>query len=211
MAQADWAHFGEVSIGRAVRRLSAFVLTLCYSRALWLELFFDQCLENFLLGHVHAFHNWDGAPRTLQTDNLRSVVLERYGDAITSTPASWNSPRTTTSPRVRAALPEEMKKGASNGPSSMYVKISSPRAPSPPSPILTARLSEWRDQVAHQRPWPETTPAPSPSLRGRENPSTAPSRSPVFLRLGAHRARRQDLLRALRSQRLFHSSESLGP
>ena len=27
-AQADWAHFGEVSVGRARRRLSAFVLTL---------------------------------------------------------------------------------------------------------------------------------------------------------------------------------------
>src|SRR5437899_6429702 len=74
--QADWAHFGEVSIGRARRRLSAFVLTLSYSRALWLEFFFDQSLENFLLGHVHAFHDWGGAPRCIETDNLRSVVLE---------------------------------------------------------------------------------------------------------------------------------------
>ena len=30
-AQADWAHFGEVTIGRARRRLSAFLLTLSYS------------------------------------------------------------------------------------------------------------------------------------------------------------------------------------
>jgi transposase len=81
-AQADWAHFGEVTIGHARRRLSGFVLTLSYSRALWLEFFFDQSLENFLLGHVHAFHDWGGAPRSLQTDNLRSVVLERRGDAI---------------------------------------------------------------------------------------------------------------------------------
>jgi len=56
-AQADWAHFGEVAIGRARRRLSGFVLTLSYSRALWLEFFFDQSLENFLLGHVHAFQD----------------------------------------------------------------------------------------------------------------------------------------------------------
>jgi transposase len=80
--QSDWAHFGEVSIGRARRRLSAFVLTLSYSRALWLEFFFDQCLESFLLGHVHAFHDWGGTPRCIETDNLRSVVLERRGDAI---------------------------------------------------------------------------------------------------------------------------------
>ena len=52
--QADWAHFGTVTIGRALRRLSCFVLTLSYSRALYLEFFLDQSLENFLLGHVHA-------------------------------------------------------------------------------------------------------------------------------------------------------------
>ncbi len=81
-AQADWAHFGEVTIGRARRRLSGFVLTLSYSRALWLEFFLDQTLENFLLGHVHAFADWGGASRTVLTDNLRSVVLERRGEAI---------------------------------------------------------------------------------------------------------------------------------
>src|SRR5258708_1268801 len=58
--QADWAHFGEVTIGRARRRLSCFVLTLSYSRALWFEFFFDQSLENFLLGHIHAFAAWHG-------------------------------------------------------------------------------------------------------------------------------------------------------
>ena len=45
-AQADWAHFGEVQIGRARRRLSCFVITLSYSRALSLTFFFDQGLEN---------------------------------------------------------------------------------------------------------------------------------------------------------------------
>jgi len=48
-AQADWAHFGQVAIGRARRRLSGFLLTLSFSRALCLEFFLDQTLENFLL------------------------------------------------------------------------------------------------------------------------------------------------------------------
>src|SRR5262245_61085589 len=34
-AQVDWADFGQVRLGRAERRLSAFVMTLCYSRALY--------------------------------------------------------------------------------------------------------------------------------------------------------------------------------
>src|ERR1700730_9804728 len=80
--QSDWASFGTVTIGRAQRRLSCFVLTLSYSRALYLEFFLDQTLENFLLGHVHAFSAWAGAPRTILYDNLKAVVLERCGNAI---------------------------------------------------------------------------------------------------------------------------------
>ncbi len=36
-AQVDWAHFGHVMVGRARRALSCFVMTLSYSRALYLE------------------------------------------------------------------------------------------------------------------------------------------------------------------------------
>ena len=85
-AQADWAHFGEVRVGRARRRLSCFLITLSYSRALYLEFFFDQTMENFLRGHVHAFQAWSGAPRITLYDNLKSVVLERRGDAILFNP-----------------------------------------------------------------------------------------------------------------------------
>ena len=80
-AQVDWAHFGVVNIGRAQRRLSCFVITLSYSRALYLEFFFDQTLENLLRGHVRAFNDWGGLARILLYDNLRSAVLERRGDA----------------------------------------------------------------------------------------------------------------------------------
>jgi transposase len=81
-SQVDWADFGSVQIGRAKRRLSAFVLTLCYSRALYAELFFDQSLSNFLAGHQRAFEHFGGVPRELRSDNLRSVVLERRGELI---------------------------------------------------------------------------------------------------------------------------------
>lgn len=81
-AQVDWADFGLVHIGRAKRRLSAFVLTLSYSRALYVEFFFAQTLANFLRGHVRAFEHIGGVPRHVLTDNLRSVVLERRGEQI---------------------------------------------------------------------------------------------------------------------------------
>jgi transposase len=75
-AQADWAHFGQVRIGAATRRLSCFVLTLSYSRALWVEFFLDQSIENLLLAHVHAFQGWGGVPRAILYDYVpRHIII----------------------------------------------------------------------------------------------------------------------------------------
>ncbi len=81
-AQVDWASFGHVMIGTARRALSCFVMTLSYSRALYLEFFFDQSLESFLRGHINAFADLGGAPRIILYDNLRAAVLERLGNAV---------------------------------------------------------------------------------------------------------------------------------
>jgi transposase len=80
--QADWGSFGTVTIGHATRRLSAFVLVLSWSRALHAVFTLDQTLESFLRGHVEAFQAFQGVPRVVLYDNLRSAVLERQGDAI---------------------------------------------------------------------------------------------------------------------------------
>jgi hypothetical protein len=80
--QVDWGHFGHLQIGRARRPLMAFVMVLSYSRALYLRFFLDARMENFLRGHVGAFETWGALPRVLLYDNLKSVVLERQGDAI---------------------------------------------------------------------------------------------------------------------------------
>ena len=80
--QVDWGSFGSLRIGRATRRLSAFVLVLSWSRALHAVFTLDQTLESFLRGHVAAFQALGGVPRVLLLDNLRSAVLERQGEAI---------------------------------------------------------------------------------------------------------------------------------
>jgi transposase len=80
--QADWGSFGTITIGRASRRLSAFVLVLSWSRALHAVFTLDESLESFLRGHVEAFTTFQGAPRVVLYDNLKSAVLERRGDAI---------------------------------------------------------------------------------------------------------------------------------
>jgi transposase len=80
--QVDWAHFGYLEIARARRPLMAFVMVLSYSRQIFLRFFLDARMENFLRGHVAAFEAWQGVPRVLLYDNLKSAVLERRGDAI---------------------------------------------------------------------------------------------------------------------------------
>lgn len=80
--QIDWAHFGKLAIGRALRPLMAFVMVLSYSRMLFLRFYLDGAMSNFLRGHVAAFGFYQCLPRVLLYDNLRSAVLERSGDAI---------------------------------------------------------------------------------------------------------------------------------
>lgn len=86
-AQCDWGHFGNLLIGRARRPLMAFVMVLSYSRQIFLRFYLDARMENFLRGHLGAFTAWQGIPRVILYDNLRSAVLERHGDAIRFNPA----------------------------------------------------------------------------------------------------------------------------
>lgn len=85
-AQVDWASFGTVVVGRATRKLYAFVMTLSWSKMAWLQFFFDMQMANFLRGHVDALRFYGGVPRKLLYDNLKSAVLEREGQAIRFNP-----------------------------------------------------------------------------------------------------------------------------
>jgi len=81
-AQVDWGHFGHIEIGKAKRPLMAFVMVLSWSRQIFLQFYLNAQMENFLRGHVTAFEAWNGLPKVLLYDNLKSAVLERQGDAI---------------------------------------------------------------------------------------------------------------------------------
>ena len=80
--QVDWAHFGKLQVGRALRRLWAFVMVLSWSRAVFLRFYLSAAMPSFLRGHVDAFRFFAGVPRILLYDNLKSAVLERVGQAI---------------------------------------------------------------------------------------------------------------------------------
>jgi len=153
-AQADWAHFGHVMVGRARRPLSCFVVTLSWSRALYLEFFFDQMMENFLRGHVHAFEFFSGVPRVILYDNLRSAVLERRGDQI------HFNPRLLELAAHYHFVPRPCQVRAGNQKGRVERAIRYVRDSFWAGRTFTTleecnrQALQWRDQVAHQRPWP---------------------------------------------------------
>lgn len=74
--QCDWIVFR-----RGREPLSAFVATLGWSRASYVEFVTDERLETLLACHEGAFEWFEGVPREVLYDNMKTVVLERdaYG------------------------------------------------------------------------------------------------------------------------------------
>ena len=76
-AQVDWGSHGSIRVGSSSRRLSFFVIVLCYSRMMYLEFTVSQTMEHFLACHQNAFAAFGGVPRRLMVDNLKSAVISR--------------------------------------------------------------------------------------------------------------------------------------
>ncbi len=75
-AQVDWANFGEIQIGGAARKLSAFVMVLSWSRAIHALFTLDQQQGNFLRGHVESFAYFGGVPRVLFLDYVTGHIIQ---------------------------------------------------------------------------------------------------------------------------------------
>ena len=76
-AQVDWGSYGSINVGATKRRLSFFVMVLCYSRMMYVEFCVSQTMEHFLGAHQNAFNYFGGVPRKIMVDNLKSAVLRR--------------------------------------------------------------------------------------------------------------------------------------
>ncbi len=76
-AQVDWGHYGSVQVGSTRRKLSFFVMVLCYSRMMYVEFTVSQTMEHFLGCHVNAFNFFGGVPENVMVDNLKSAVIRR--------------------------------------------------------------------------------------------------------------------------------------
>lgn len=200
-AQVDWASFGEVRVGRAGRRLSCFVLTLSYSRAFYLEFFFDQSLENFLRGHVNAFTDLQGVARCLLYDNLKSAVLERHGDNIRFHPRLLEL----CGHYHFAARPCNPGRGNEKGRverTIRYIRESFFAArPFSTLEVLNRQAIEWRDRVTLDRRWPSDDSRTVADAYHEERPRLIPLPSHPF---------ETDLIAPARSGKTIYSGFQVG-
>lgn len=153
-AQVDWGSFGTLTVGRAKRKLSCFVMVLSHSRAMAARFYLDQQLPHFLQGHVETFQRFGGVPREILYDNLRSVVLEREGQLVRFHPDLLElaghyhfapKPCAPYRPNEKGKVERAIQ----------YIRHSFFAAREISSvERLNQELDEWIDQVAHQRPRP---------------------------------------------------------
>lgn len=85
-AQVDWGHFGFIEHHGCQRRLYAFIMTLGWSRAMYIEFTISADAAWWLRCHWHAFEYFGGVPRVVLHDNLKTAVLSRDGDGT----IHWN-------------------------------------------------------------------------------------------------------------------------
>jgi len=81
-AQVDWGSFGTILHQERQRRLYAFIMTLGWSRAMYAMFTVSTDVTQFLRCHLHAFHYFNGLPREILYDNLKTVVLGREAQGV---------------------------------------------------------------------------------------------------------------------------------
>jgi transposase len=77
--QVDWAECGRVQVGDTMRKVSAFVAVLCYSRLMFIEFTLSQRKAEFYRGVVNALNFFGGSPRAIIFDNLKAGVINGSG------------------------------------------------------------------------------------------------------------------------------------
>lgn len=84
--QVDWGHFGRLMHQGRECGLSAFVMTLSWSRAMYVEFTPSMDAAWWLRCHVHGFEYFGGVPATVLHDNVKTAVLSRGVDGS----IQWN-------------------------------------------------------------------------------------------------------------------------
>jgi transposase len=168
-AQVDWGSFGHFRIGSSQRPLSVFSMVLSWSRALFIDFSLDQQMETFLRMHRRALEYFQGIPRRILYDNLKSVVLHHVGATVQFNPRFLHFAGHYLFEPVAAPVRYPEAKGRVES-SIKYIRQSFFYGRSFASlGSLRAQAASWRDETANQRLHSSTRERPADRLL-RERP-----------------------------------------
>jgi len=152
MAQVDWGHAGTVVVGGARRKLSLFVMTLCFSRKMFADFLLGEAMEHWLEAHWRALTYLGGCVRGVTVDNCRTAVLPRgLGGEVRLNPRYEDFARVCGFD-VRACTPGMAREKGRVERSVGYVRTGFLEGRGEESlEGLRASLAAWLDQTANRR------------------------------------------------------------
>jgi transposase len=173
-AQVDWGALGSVPVGQTQRRLSFFVMVLCYSRMMYVECTVSQTMEHFLACHQHAFEFFGGIPQKVMVDNLKSAVLKRaLGEAPVFNPKYLDYARHSGFTIAPCNVGKGNEKGRVENAVGYVKKNFLAGLEIPDFSILNRAARHWLDTVANVRLHGETKAQPT-ALWHQERPHLSP-------------------------------------
>lgn len=81
-AQMDWAELGELLIDGKLQKLYVFVMKLGFSRMKYMEITTSMDLEHLMKCHMNAFAYFNGVPKQILYDNMKTVVTRHSPNEI---------------------------------------------------------------------------------------------------------------------------------
>jgi len=172
-AQVDWADFGFALPG-CPRRVSAFVMALCFSRYLYLEFVLSQAMGTFLRCMERALHFFGGSTLLDIFDNMKTVVLSHTPLATVFNPHFLEYARARGFTAVACNVQRGNEKGRVERPIGFVRERFWPGRRFNDLLDLNVQGTAWRDDFANNREHEDTRRVPALVFKNEEQPLLKP-------------------------------------
>lgn len=75
-AQVDFGYIGTIKVNSRHKKAWIFLMTLSYSRYMYVQIVFDQSVKTFIECHRNGLKYFGGVPETIKIDNLKAGIIQ---------------------------------------------------------------------------------------------------------------------------------------
>jgi transposase len=177
--QVDWADFGFALPG-CPRRVSAFVMALCYSRYLYLEFSLSQAMGTFLRCMERGLRFFGGTTVADIFDNMKTVVLSHTPSATVFNPRFLEYAQARGFAAIACNKASGHEKGRVERPIGFVRERFWPGRKFQDVFDLNTQATTWRDDFANNREHKETGKVPALVFKNEEQRLLAPLKDKPF-------------------------------